>query len=268
MTLSKPDLSVEEQVDYREIVAAEENTIVCIITGESKKATDKEKILQSIARTLSTEYGFDIADMERDYKLIYTDPYTGKNRRMTANLVVFENRKPHEQSSIIRVCIIQSGKTKATDQKNGIKLLEDAIGAIEGKKTVEHPGCQFGLWTNGSELHFMQKYYDRDEPDPIFEELADFPGKDESLNDLDRPDRQILRIAADESLLNTFKRCHDYIYGNQGKIKTAFWELLNIIFVRFMMNAARRFALRKGIPIVACSGLVLKNVIRLKGSEK
>jgi len=104
--------------------------------------------------------------------------------------------------------------------------------------------CEFGLWTNGSDLIYLQKVYKEDELNPVYEELADFPGAGETLDDLNRPDRQLLRNPAGESLLQTFKRCHDYIYGNQGKIKTAFWELLNIIFCK-IYDERRRDICRK-----------------------
>ena len=49
------------------------------------------------------------------------------------------------------------------------------------------------------------------------------------------------RKPANESLVKTFKRCHDYIYGNEGMKKTAFWELLNLIFCK-LYDEKRRFA--------------------------
>ncbi len=227
-------------------IAFEENTLVCIITQETKKATDQENTFQLIARSLSGEYGFDVEDMARDFKLVYEDPYTGKTKRLAASLILFKEGAEKVQENIIRIAMILSPKTKPNDNKKGIDLLFNALGAVQGEQTEEIPGCAFGLWTNGSELHFVQKSYDEDEPDPIFEELSDFPGKDETIDDLNRPDRQILRIAAGESLLNTFKRCHDYIYGNQGKVKTAFWELLYVIFCKIYDERRREICIKNG----------------------
>lgn len=48
------------------------------------------------------------------------------------------------------------------------------------------------------------------------------------------------RKPANDSLVRTFKRCHDYIYGNEGMKKTAFWELLNLIFCK-IYDEKRRF---------------------------
>lgn len=157
---------------------------------------------------------------------------------MNADLVIFEPGTPKEQEDIIRVCVVQPNKTKETDGKNGLSLLEGLLGAIED--------CEFGLWTNGTSLYFLQKVFRSGEFEPNFEELSDFPGAGESLEDLDRPDRLVLRVAAGESLLNTFKRCHDYIYGNQGKIKTAFWELLNLIFCKIYDERRREICRKMG----------------------
>jgi type I restriction enzyme M protein len=214
-----------------EVLAAEDNTLVCLITGKSFKATDKEQTLQSIIRSLSSEYGFSVSDMERDFKLNYVDPDSNKNRKLTLSIAIFEEGQLHEPQNMIRAGIVEGEKTKSSDKKKGILLLQDILGALLALH--EDDAFQaFGLWTNGSELHYMQQYYDGHDPDPVIEELADIPGKGETLEDLDRADRQMLRVAAGDSLLNTFRRCHDYIYGNQGKIKTAFWELLNIIFCK------------------------------------
>lgn len=41
-------------------------------------------------------------------------------------------------------------------------------------------------------------------------------------------------------MVRTFQRCHDYIYANEGMKKTAFWELLNLIFCK-IYDEKRRF---------------------------
>lgn len=222
----------DAEAEDQDTAAAAENTLICLVTNNAVKATEKERTLQAIIRSLSMEYGFNTTDMARDFRLAGEDPDTGKRRGISASLVIFGEGEPHEQENVIRICIVQDAKLKATDAKKGLANLESCMGFVLGEQTAKEPGCEFGMWTNGSELYFLQKIWDKHEPEPRYEELADFPGKGENLDDLDRPDRQMLRVAAGESLLNAFKRCHDYIYGNQGKIKTAFWELLNVIFCK------------------------------------
>lgn len=133
-------------------VASGENTLVCILAEKTLKATPKEKTLQMVARSLSSEYGFDTGDMERDFRLTYTDLYTDKTRSMTASLVVFREGFDHVQQNVIRLAMILPEKTKPTDKKNGINLVNDALGTVSVEQTEDDPGCVFGLWTNGSEL--------------------------------------------------------------------------------------------------------------------
>lgn len=72
-------------------------------------------------------------------------------------------------------------------------------------------------------------------------DISDFPGANETIEDLERQgERAKPRKPASDSLVKTFKRCHDYIYGNEGKKKTAFWELLNMIFCK-IYDEKRRY---------------------------
>lgn len=228
MASAKKETNVEEQ----EEVVLEDDQLVCLLTGDIKPAKVREVTLQSVIRMLNEEYGFDIADMNRDFKIIGYDPETGKPKKQKIDLVVFEHKKAHEQDFIIRVCIIQDEKVKETDKKNGLEAtLQNALNTVEG--------CEFGLWTNGQTYHFLQKTQD-DFSNVDFEDLSDFPGEGQTLEDLDRSDKSIARKPANDSLIRVFKRCHDYIYGNEGMKKTAFWELLNLIFCK-IYDEKRRF---------------------------
>lgn len=81
--------------------------------------------------------------------------------------------------------------------------------------------CEFGCWTNGEDLHFLGKSLDKWQQATI-EELSDFPAVNQSLADLIASgDKAAPRKPANESLVRTFKRCHDYIYANEGGNKDA-----------------------------------------------
>ena len=101
--------------------------------------------------------------------------------------------------------------------------------------------CEFGLWANGNAYHFLQKEEDDIGLDFQFTDLSDFPGEGETLEDLDRNDRSYSRKPANDSLIKVFKRSHDYIYGNEGRKKDAFWQLLNLIFCK-LYDEKRRFS--------------------------
>ena len=221
------------EVKDREEIVLEDNQLICVLTGEIKKVKAQESNLQSVIIMLNEEYGFDLNDMERDFKIEYIDPDTNKSKKQKVELVVFEKGKPHYQENIIRICIVQDDKVKETDKKKGLAAtLENAMGAVES--------CEFGLWANGSSYHFLQKEDDALGYDYEFIDLSDFPGEGETLDDLDRADRSSSRKPANDSLIKVFKRSHDYIYGNEGRKKDAFWQLLNLIFCK-LYDEKRRF---------------------------
>ena len=137
-------------IEKTEAVAAQDNILVCLITGNEKKASDKENTLQSIARALSSEYGFVVTDMARDFKLNYEDPESGKTRKYTLPLAVFKSGSPHEADQIIRVAIIEGAKTKSSDKKKGIVQLQDVLGALLTMHNEDEAYKAYGLWSNGS----------------------------------------------------------------------------------------------------------------------
>lgn len=215
-----------------EEIVLNDNQIICALTDAIKPAKSKELTLQSLIAMLNEEYGFEMTDMERDFTFAYVD-LEGKNKRMKIDLAVFEAGKPHDADGLIRICIVQDDKTKSKDSKKGVEsTLQEALEASDN--------CDFGLWTNGDEFHFLQK--ETDEWSNIqCNDISDFPGEGQTMEDLEKwADKIKPRKPANDSLVRTFKRCHDYIYGNEGMKKTAFWELLNLIFCK-IYDEKRRF---------------------------
>lgn len=214
-----------KKTEKKDSTILEDNQLLCVLTNQPKKIKAKESNLQSVILMLNEEYGFELTDMERDFTIIYTDPQTDKSKKQKIELVVFAKDKKHLQENIIRMVIVQDDKTKVTDKKKGVTAtLENAMGAAEN--------CEFGLWANGNSYHFLQKEEDEIGLDFLFTDLSDFPGEGETLEDLDRNDRSYSRVPANDSLIKVFKRSHDYIYGNEGRKKDAFWQLLNLIFCK------------------------------------
>lgn len=86
------------------------------------------------------------------------------------------------------------------------------------------------MWTNGRDVVYLRKL--RRPVMNDYEELVDFPGNGESLEELDRPDRRITpRVAVAEDLRETVLRCHDYLYGNQSmQAPRVFAEMVKLIF--------------------------------------
>jgi type I restriction enzyme M protein len=212
----------------------EDNQLLCVLTNQPKKVSAKETNLQSVILMLNEEYGFDLDDMQRDFTIEYTDPETDKTKKEKIELVVFAKGKDQIQENIIRMIVVQDDKVKVTDKKKGVTAtLENAMGAAQS--------CEFGLWANGNSYNYLEKEEDEIGLDFEFTDLSDFPGEGETIADLDRNDRSHSRKPANDSLIKVFKRSHDYIYGNEGRKKDAFWQLLNLIFCK-LYDEKRRFS--------------------------
>jgi type I restriction enzyme M protein len=162
--------------------------------------------------------------------------------------VVFSPGCSHELESAERIVVIRKPGTKPTDPTNGVELLRDLLHATDV--------CEFGLWTNGRDVAYLQK-----RPGPIqskFIELSDFPGAAEKLDDLDRPDRRIARVAVAEDLRETVLRCHDYLYGNQAMAANrAFAEMLKLIFCKIYDE--RQLRAKSGYPRQFWVGVTERN---------
>lgn len=214
-------------------IIIEDNQIVCVLTDKPKKATTQEKNIQSIILMLNEEYGFDLKNMARDVNITYIDPDTGKNKKQKVEIAVYKDNSDQNQEDIIRIAVVQDEKIKENDKKKGVTItLENALAALDN--------CNFGLWTNGNDLKYLQKEDDNFGFDFNFSDISDFPGYDETIEDLDRADRSHSRKPANDSLIKVFKRSHDYIYGNEGRKKDAFWQLLYLIFCK-LYDEKRRF---------------------------
>lgn len=217
-----------------------ENEMVCSLTNRVVKATDKEITLQSMIAMMTEEYGFAPEDMERDYKVKYDDAESGKTKTQKVDLAIFNAGHAHDADELIRFIIVaKDAKVKPNDKKNGVEATTENI--------LCTTDCEFACWTNGEDLQYVHAFEDAF-GQVTCEAISDFPAEGQSLEDLEaQGERAVPRKPANESLVKTFKRCHDYIYGNEGMKKTAFWELLNLIFCK-LYDEKRRFSdAREGI---------------------
>ncbi len=197
----------------------EEDTVADLLTGAERKASDLELIVQRMIRVLAGEYHFPLETIDRDFPVVVE--IDGKKRKRKADLVVFDTDASDSSRKVLRIVAIRKPGTKPNDKSGGIASLEDLLDSSSD--------CEFGLWTNGRDVAYLRKL-----PGALqsrFEELSDFPGAGESLDDLDRPDRRIARVAVADDLRETILRCHDYLYGNQSmQANRAFSEVLKLIF--------------------------------------
>lgn len=228
----------KEEIKQEEIVLGE-NEIICLLTNKIVKVTDKETTLQYMIQMMSEEYGFALEDMERDYSFKYTDD---EERRRTAKitLAIFETGTAHEPENLARVIVVaKDAKVKPNDTNAGV------MASLENVLTFSD--CDYGCWTNGEDLQFLAKIED-EWGQVTISDFTDFPAAGQSMVDLIQlGDKAAPRKPANESLVKTFKRCHDYIYANEGMKKTAFWELLNLIFCKLYDEKRRYIEAKSGL---------------------
>jgi len=217
----------------------EENEVVCSLTNRVVKATDKEQTLQSMIAMMAEEYGFASEDMERDFRVKYTDADTGNTKTQKVDLAIFEQGRAHETENLARFIIVaKDAKVKANDKKAGVTATLEPI--------LYNTDCEFGCWTNGEDLQYLHSY-DDEWGQTTCEDISDFPAEGQTLEELEaQGERGLPRKPANESLVKTFKRCHNYIYGGEGMKKDAFWELLNLIFCKLYDEKCRFSDAKKG----------------------
>ena len=227
-----------QEIRSEEIVL-NENEIVCLLSNKIVKVSEKENNLQYMIQMMSEEYGFPMEDMQRDFSFKYEDE-EGRKKTAKVTLAIFENGQEHTVENLIRAIIVaKDAKVKDSDKSGGVMATLENI--------LTYTDCAFGCWTNGEDLKFIAKMEDEWGQLDICD-YTDFPSYGQTLRGLVlQGDKAAPRKPANESLVKTFKRCHDYIYGNEGMKKTAFWELLNLIFCKLYDEKRRFTEAKKGV---------------------
>jgi type I restriction enzyme M protein len=214
-----------------EVFVMSEDITPDYITGREIKDSPKERVRQRIARALFHEYGLSVKDMEPDFPIPVE--IGGRTRRKKIEIAIFEHEKEHVLQNLRRVVICRpepkngkKGVTKLRDHEQAAKDLEELKEFM-----VAVPSCQYGLWTNGLDFFFLRKENARF--GPAFEPRADWPLADESQESRSVVSDARLRRADPEMLRTAFRRCHNFIHGNEGMPKdAAFWQFLYLIFAK------------------------------------
>lgn len=223
-----PVLTEQHQVedDAEEVVG--DGYLLDFISGAGRlKDTPKEQVRQRIARALFHEYGISVEDMAADF------PVRVAGKRRSIDIAIFSHGKPHEGRYLRRVVICRPepkqskrGAVKMRDYDQATKDIEEIKPFFE-----ELDSCDFGLWTNGLEFFFVRKRATKFEVDA--EPIGDWPPSDESLGTRDVVSHAKARRADPDMLRTAFRRCHNFIHGNEGMPKdAAFWQFLYLIFCK------------------------------------
>lgn len=182
-----------------------------------REETPEEYVRQEIAKSLVREYGYHKRDIAVEFTLSLG------TRKPRADLAIFGDEESHNQENARIIVECKAQTIKASDKKAGVGQLQSYMSAC--------PNVIFGMWTNGLE-RFCYKKVARGGT-LAFDELPDIPAHGQTEDEAERPHFDQLKAASSDALLFAFRRCHNYIAGNQGLQKPeAFWELLKLIFCK------------------------------------
>jgi type I restriction enzyme M protein len=190
------------------------------------KDTPKEQVRQRIARALLHEYAISGDDMESDFAV------TIEGKRKKIDVAIFHHDAEHMLENMSRVVVcrpepkVGRNVVRLRDYEQAAKDLEELETIMEGIES-----CKYGLWTNGLEFFYVQKITKRFEVQ--FEPIGDWPLTEESMGTQEGWSNARTRQADPEMLRIAFRRCHNYIHGNEGMPKdAAFWQFLYLIFCK------------------------------------
>ena len=216
--------------------------VLDFISGTKEvKETAKERVRQRMARALFHEYGISVEDMAPDFRV----RLGGRLRR--ADIAVFGAGESHAIENIQRIVICRPEPKQTKRGAAKMRDYEQAAQDIDEVKPFfeEIDTCKYALWTNGLEFFFLRKKATRFQVEA--EPIGDWPPADESIGERNVLSRAHARRADPEMLRTAFRRCHNFIHGNEGMPKdAAFWQFLYLIFCkmydeRTLKRERRRF---------------------------
>jgi len=226
-------------------IIVQQGRVLDYIDGLTQRSeTPEEHVRQEISKSLVREYQYPKSHIAVEFGL-----HLG-TRKPRADLVIFLPDKSHSQENIRIIVECKSSKIQVTDKDQGVGQLKSYLDAC--------PNTVFGMWINGVDRVCYRRV--EKEGNRFWEEVPDLPQYGEEDDAGDRPRFDQLKAASSDALLFAFRRCHNFIAGNQGLQKPqAFWELLKIIFckihdekgseIQFYAGGAERHGLNGALKV-------------------
>ena len=199
-------------------IIIQQGKVLDFIDGMTQRNDSPEEyVRQEIAKSLVREYRYQKAAIEVEFVVRVG------TRKPRADMVIFPPSSDHKQENAFVIVECKSAKVKSEDKKDGVGQLQSYMAAC--------PNVAYGMWTNGVERFCYRRIVKAGQVN--IEDVPDIPefGREDEAEDRPRFDQ--LKPATSDALLFGFRRCHNYIAGNQGLQKPqAFWELLKLIFCK------------------------------------
>jgi type I restriction enzyme M protein len=209
-----------------------EDEVIDFITGQKIKLKGNEEVRQQVALALYSEYGIRVQDMERDFRIDVE--VEGRKARKKADIAIFEPETEHTMVNLRRVVICKpmpKGGRSVTKLRTYSQAEQDLAELKTMLGTEATPQVHYGMWTNGVDFFFLEKETNR--WNATFEPRASWPLADESIQADTVVSVGKLRRGEAGMLKTAFRRCHNYIHGNEGMPKdAAFWQFLYLLFAK------------------------------------
>lgn len=201
-------------------IIVERGKVLDFIDGKTQRSdTREEYVRQEIAKSLVREYAYPKTKIEIEFTLRIG------TRRPRADIIVFSDPEleKHKQEFAHIIVECKAETVSSADKKEGVAQLQSYMAAC--------PNVQYGMWTNGIERICYRRLTEDGKVKVL--EVPDIPAHGHDDEEAERPRFDQLKPATSDALLFAFRRCHNYIAGNQGLQKPqAFWELLKLIFCK------------------------------------
>lgn len=209
-----------------------ENEGIDFITGTLVRLGGKEDVRQQIARALSVEYSISVDDMARDFAIPVETGTVGRRGVKKADIAVFVAGSAHTLENLERVVICKPepkpgrSVTKLRTHEQAGKDLDELELLLSSSQT---PQASYGMWTNGVDFFFLHRESARF--GARFEPRANWPV--ETSAGAPVPSAAKMRRGEAAMLKTVFRRCHNYVHGNEGLPKdAAFWQFLYVLFAK------------------------------------
>ncbi len=185
--------------------------IRCFVTGKLRKDTPEENVRQRWARSLVDEYGYDVADMAVEFSVKMG------TKRKRADIAIFNPEALRRQDAVALIVEVKRDDVSPKDKSEGVDQLKSYMSACSS--------CKFGLWVGSEKLA-----YEKSDAGKI-DDTTDIP----RFGDAQPQPPKFHELTRATDLKAAFRRCHNYIYANQGIQKAeAFHELQKLIFCKVL----------------------------------
>lgn len=191
--------------------AAPAGKIRCYVTKTLRRNTPEENVRQRWARSLVDEYGYDLADVAVEFSVKMG------TLRKRADIAVFRHGAPHRQDTVIVILEAKREDVSPRDKAEGVDQLKSYMSACSS--------CRFGLWVGSERLAYEKSN------DGTIDDTTDIP----RFGDTGPRPPKFHDLTPAIDLQASFRRCHNYIYANQGIQKAeAFHELQKLMFCKVL----------------------------------